>query len=268
MRDLIGLLDFHLVALLVCVNDRPDPLGVGHKAVHKRLQSHLVRLLGAEIQNIKNGLDPICVKAFPIFQQAVDLLHHAVQRAETLPHLQHILPVLRGDFTGDGPAVEAQLHGGNILLGGGGEDRTDQGHDHNDGGKDGHQYPADLLPSSLVCQSKNGRFDRGSNADAHRRMSPVDGPMCSRKILSIKLNHSFLITHLHIEKNMLSYLHKLLTSLVVASVAFWYPLNSVSLMLAIASCVLNYLDCKEEQKMGKRMQMVSQGICGTERPEF
>ena len=76
------------------------------------------------------------------------------------------------------------------------------------------------------------------------------------------------IAHLHMEKDVLSYLHKLLTSLVVASVAFWYPLNSVSLMLAIASCVLNYLDCKEEQKMGKRMQMVSQGICGTERPEF
>ena len=178
MRDLIGFLDFHLVALLVCVNDRPNPLGVGHKAVHKRLQSHLVRLLGAEIQNIKNGLDPICVKAFPIFQQAVDLLHHAVQRAETLPHLQHILPVLRGDFTGDGPAVEAQLHGGNILLGGGGEDGTDQGHDHNDGGKDGHQYPADLLPNALVCQSKNGRFDRGHGSGAHRCMSPMEGPSC------------------------------------------------------------------------------------------
>ena len=178
MRDLIGLLDFHLVALLVCVNDRPDPLGVGHKAVHKGLEPHLVRLLGAEIQNIKNGLDPVGVKAFPIFQQAVDLLHHAVQHTKTFPHLQNKLPVLRGGAGGDGPAVEAQLHGGHVVLRSGGEYRADQGHDQDDGGKDGHQHPADLLPSALVCQSKNGRFDRGHGSGAHRCMSPMEGPSC------------------------------------------------------------------------------------------
>ena len=99
MGDLISLHFFYFVALLIYGSDRPGSLGVGHKAVHKGLEPHLVRLLSAEIQNIKNGLDPVGVKAFPIFQQAVDLLRHAVQHTETLPHLQHILPVLRGDFT-------------------------------------------------------------------------------------------------------------------------------------------------------------------------
>lgn len=60
--------------------------------------------------------------------------------------------------------------------------------------------------------------------------------------------------------------HKLLTSFVVASIAFWYPLNAVSLMLAFASCVLCYIDT-EGTNMSSRITKVSQGICGTERPD-
>ena len=57
----------------------------------------------------------------------------------------------------------------------------------------------------------------------------------------------------------------LLASFVVASIAFWYPLDAVSLMLAFASCVLCYVD-KGETNMSSRINAVSQGICGTERP--
>ena len=57
----------------------------------------------------------------------------------------------------------------------------------------------------------------------------------------------------------------MLTSFVVASIAFWYPLNAVSLMLAFAGCVLCFID-KGEDHMSSRINTVSQGICETERP--
>lgn len=55
----------------------------------------------------------------------------------------------------------------------------------------------------------------------------------------------------------------MLASLVVATIAFWCPLDAVSLMLAFASCVLCYID-KGENNMSSRINQVSQGICETE----
>ena len=57
----------------------------------------------------------------------------------------------------------------------------------------------------------------------------------------------------------------LLASFAVAAIAFWTPLNAVSLMLAFAGCVLSFLG-KGENQMSSRIQTVSQGISGTERP--
>ena len=58
----------------------------------------------------------------------------------------------------------------------------------------------------------------------------------------------------------------MLASFVVASIAFWHPLNTVSLMLAFASLVLCFVS-EGGTIMSRRIDMVSQGICGTERPD-
>ena len=65
---------------------------------------------------------------------------------------------------------------------------------------------------------------------------------------------------------MISAFH-LLASFVVASIAFLYPLNALSPMLAFASLVLSFVD-KGDQDMDKKIATVSQGICGTERPDL
>ena len=63
------------------------------------------------------------------------------------------------------------------------------------------------------------------------------------------------------------YAFHLLASFVVASIAFLYPLNALSLMLAFASLVLSFVN-KGDQDMDKKIATVSQGICGTERPDL
>lgn len=57
----------------------------------------------------------------------------------------------------------------------------------------------------------------------------------------------------------------MLMSLCVAIASFWLPLNGLSLMLAFASCVLNYvLSAQEGDEMSKRGTMVGEGIGGME----
>ena len=52
-------------------------------------------------------------------------------------------------------------------------------------------------------------------------------------------------------------------SFVVAAISFWYPLNTVSLLLAFAAII-----AEGERAMSSRIKRVSQGICETERPDF
>ena len=51
----------------------------------------------------------------------------------------------------------------------------------------------------------------------------------------------------------------------VAVVSFWYPLNFLSLILAIASLALSIFNW-EECEMSKKLDMVSLGINGAEGP--
>lgn len=57
----------------------------------------------------------------------------------------------------------------------------------------------------------------------------------------------------------------MLTSFVVAVIAFWCPLNWLSLLLAFASIMVGTTNDWEECAMSKKLEMVSLGISGTER---
>ncbi len=89
-----GLGGLHLIALLIYGCDRPGLLRPGHEAVHKGLESGLVRLLSAEIQG-KNGLDPVPIKGRLLFHLFIDFIRKAVQYVKARPRLVHRLPILR-----------------------------------------------------------------------------------------------------------------------------------------------------------------------------
>ena len=73
-------------------------------------------LFCGEIQSTKNGLDAGIVKAFSIFALTIDLRDHFVQLVKAVPHILDVSLVLRRGAGGNGAAVEAQLHGGHIVL--------------------------------------------------------------------------------------------------------------------------------------------------------
>ena len=90
-----GLGGLHLIALLIFGCDRPGLLRPGHEAVHKGLESGLVRLLSAEIQGEKDGLDPVPIQAVFFFHLFIDFIRKAVQYVKARPRLVHRLPILR-----------------------------------------------------------------------------------------------------------------------------------------------------------------------------
>ena len=126
----------------------------------------------------KNGLDAGIVKAFSVFTLAVYLRNDFIYLGKAVPHLLNISPVFRRSADGNGAAVEAQLHGGHIVLRGPGEDGTEQDHQHDQRGENGHDDPAHLFAGFLIGEDRYRRFDCGRNAGTHRLMLSVGRSLC------------------------------------------------------------------------------------------
>ncbi len=79
------------------------------KAAGKRIVVHPLQGVGAEIQRIKNSLDPSGVEAsVPGFN--MQLSDRIVQLAERILHFFNMLPIFRGNIRGDRPSVEGEIH--------------------------------------------------------------------------------------------------------------------------------------------------------------
>ena len=160
----VGFCGLHLIAFLVSGGDCPGSLLIVYKTVHKRMDTICIWLLRREIQSIKNGLDAGIVKAFSIFALTVDLYDHFIQLGKAVPHILNVSPVFRCGAGGNGAAVEAQLHGGHIVLRGTGKDGTEQNHQHDQRGKDGHNDPANLFAGLLIGKDCDSCLGDGSNS--------------------------------------------------------------------------------------------------------
>ena len=112
----VGFCGLHLIAFFVGGGNRSGSLLIIHETVRKLMDAICIWLFCGEIQSIKNGLDAGIVKAFSIFALAIDLHDHFVQLVKAVPHILDVSPVLRRGAGGNGAAVEAQLHGGHIVL--------------------------------------------------------------------------------------------------------------------------------------------------------
>ena len=164
----VGFCGLHLIAFLVSGGDCPGPLLIVYKTVRKRMDAICIWLFCGEIQSIKNGLDAGIVKAFPIFALIIDLCDHFVQLGKAVPHILNVSPVFRCGAGGNVSAVEAQLHGGHIVLRGTGKDGTEQNHQHDQRGKDSHNDPANLFAGLLIGKDCYRRFDGRCNGGTHR----------------------------------------------------------------------------------------------------
>ena len=112
----VGFCGLHLIAFFVGGGNRSGSLLIIHETVRKLMDAICIWLFCGEIQSIKNGLDAGIVKAFSVLTLAVYLRNHFVYLGKAVPHLLNITPVFRRSAGGNGAAVEAQLHGGHIVL--------------------------------------------------------------------------------------------------------------------------------------------------------
>lgn len=121
--DSLDMGDSSYLLLLTCDSydvphrgNRSGSLLIIHETVRKLMDAICIWLFCGEIQSIKNGLDAGIVKAFSIFALTIDLRDHFVQLVKAVPHILDVSLVLRRGAGGNGAAVEAQLHGGHIVL--------------------------------------------------------------------------------------------------------------------------------------------------------
>jgi hypothetical protein len=82
--------------------------------------------LRAEEQRIKNCLDAVIVKAVAALHLCVHAGNSAVYEGEALAHIPDVFPVLRRHTRWNHTAVKAQLHSCVVVVGGAGEQGTDQ----------------------------------------------------------------------------------------------------------------------------------------------
>ena len=119
--------------------------------------------LVAEIQSIKNGLDPYGVKAIALLNHAVDGGDGVVQESEAALYILNISPVFCWHVRRWCPAGKAQVQHAVVVRRRTAQDGAEGGDEQDDRGEDGQQDPAHSLAAPLIGQNRDRRPNSRSN---------------------------------------------------------------------------------------------------------
>ena len=169
----IALLGLHLIALLVYGGHSPGALLIGHKAIHKLLVGPAAGYLVAEVQSIKDGLDPYGVKAGFTLGHIVDRLHVSVQERKAVLNVFHIDAILRRHIGWQSTAGEAQLEHAVVVIRRAAQDGAEGSDKQNHGSQNCHHNPPDGFASSLIRQDRSSDLGDRRNGSCHQR-PPAD----------------------------------------------------------------------------------------------
>ena len=120
----------HGVALLrvrtILTGHGAGALLIGDKAVHELSVCTAAGRILAEVQGIKNSLDADLVKALSILRHLIDGADQLIQQLKAVAHFFDVGHIFRRGTGGDLPTVEAEQHGGVVVIHAAGEQRAEK----------------------------------------------------------------------------------------------------------------------------------------------
>ena len=120
----------HGVALLdvrtVLTGHGAGALLIGDKAVHELPVCAAAGGILAEVQSVKNSLNADRVKIVSILRHLVDGADQLIQQLKAVAHFFDVGHIFRRGTGGDLPTVEAEQHGGVVVIHAAGEQRAEK----------------------------------------------------------------------------------------------------------------------------------------------
>ena len=120
----------HGVALLrvrtILTGHGAGALLIGDKAVNELPVRAAAGRILAEVQGIKNSLDADLVKALSILRHLIDGADQLIQQLKAVAHFFDVGNIFRRGTGGDLPTVEAEQHGGVVVIHAAGEQRAEK----------------------------------------------------------------------------------------------------------------------------------------------
>ena len=144
----------HGVALLcvrtILAGHGAGALLIGNKAVHELPVRAAAGSILAEVQSVKNSLDTDRIKTVSILRHLIDGADQLIQQLKTVAHFFDVGHIFRRGTGGDLPTVEAEQHGGVVVIHAAGEQRAEKSEGQDQRRKDCRDDPAKPFPGLLI----------------------------------------------------------------------------------------------------------------------